>query len=250
MQGISGKTIFITGANSGLGKATAIEFAKAGANIAFTARREKESLETLKELKALGVEAIFIQTDVSIESQVINAINKTVEKFGTIDFAFNNAGINLGYTPIHEITDDDWSQVLDINLKGIFLCVKHEIPVMLKAGKGAIVNMSSMGGLVANSVVPAHYIAAKHGVIGITKQAAIEYSKFNIRVNAISPAVIETEMLATLPSESLEPFRKAHPIQRLGKPYEVASAVLWLCSEGAGFVTGHTMIIDGGYSAQ
>lgn len=121
---------------------------------------------------------------------------------------------------------------------------------MLKAGKGAIVNMSSMGGLVANPVVPAHYIASKHAVIGLTKQAAIEYAKFNIRVNAISPAVIETPMLATLPQESLEPFRKAHPLQRLGKPEEVSSAVKWLCSDGAGFVTGHTLVIDGGYFAQ
>jgi len=250
MKGIKDKVIFITGANSGLGYATAIEFAKAGAKIAFVARRESESKETLDALLKIGAEAIYIKADVACEDDIKNAIAKTVDTFGTIDFAFNNSGVNLGFSPLHEISEQDWDTVLDINLKGMWLSMKHEIPVMLKAGKGVIVNMSSMGGLVGNPVVPAHYIASKHAVIGITKQAALEYAKFNIRVNAISPAVIETPMVATLPEEAVEPLRLAHPMQRLGKPEEVANAVLWLCSEGAGFVTGHTLTIDGGYFAQ
>ncbi len=250
MKGLKDKVAFITGGNSGIGKVTAIEFAKRGAKVVITARREEEGLSVVEEIKQMGGEAIFVKTDVSKEAEIENAVAKTIEIFGSLDFAFNNAGVNLPVKPIHEISEDEWDFVMDINLKGVWLCMKHELRQMLKQGNGAIVNMSSMGGLIGNPNVISSYLASKHGVIGMTKAAALEYATKNIRVNAVSPAVIETPILSTLSEEGLNAMRAAHPVGRLGKPEEVASAVLWLSSEGAGFVTGHTLVIDGGYSAQ
>ena len=250
MNGLKDKVVFITGGNSGIGKATAIEFAKAGCKVVIAARREKEGHTLVDEIAKTGGDAIFVSVDVTIENEVEKAIKATIDKYGRIDFAFNNAGVHLDFVPIHELKEELWDTIVDVNMKGVWLSMKYEIREMLKQKSGVIINMSSMGGLVGNPVVLSPYIASKHGVIGLTKNAALEYAQFGIRVNAISPAVIETEMIKTLPDEAIEPLRKAHPLQRLGKPEEVASAVLWLCSEGAGFVTGHTMVIDGGYSAQ
>ena len=250
MEGINGKVILITGGNSGIGKATAIELAKAGCKVSISGRREAEGTAVVKEIEQAGGIAMFVKMDVTKEEEVKTGIEKTIETFGSLDFAFNNAGVHFEHKPLHSLTEDMWDTIVDINMKGVWLSMKHEINYMLQQGHGAIVNMSSMGGLVGNPVVLAPYIAAKHGVIGLTKSAALEYATNNIRVNALSPAIIQTPMLSTLPEESIEPLRMAHPMQRLGTVKEVASAVMWLCSEGSGFVTGHTIPIDGGYYAQ
>ncbi len=250
MKGLKEKVIFITGGNSGIGEATAIRFAEAGTKVVIAARREDEGNNVINEIFKNGGEAIFIKTDVTKALDVENAIKKTVQHFGSLDFAFNNAGIHLEHKKIHLLEEDIWDKIVDVNLKGTWLCMKYEINEMLKNGVGAIVNMSSMGGLVGNPVVLSPYIASKHGVIGLTKQAALEYATSGIRVNAVSPAVIKTSLIATLPKEAIEPLKMAHPLQRLGETNEVADTVMWLCSSGSSFITGHTIPIDGGYFAQ
>ncbi len=248
MEGIKEKVIFITGGNSGLGKATAIEFAKAGAKIAITARREQEGKDTVKELQELGAEAMFIQCDVTQEEQVKNAVQKTVEKFGTIHFAFNNAGLNLEHKPIHEMELENWDTVMDINIKGVFLCMKYQLKEMLKNGGGSIVNMSSLGGILTKWFIPAPYNASKHAVIGLTKNAALYYAKNNIRVNAVCPAVILTPLIEALPQDVQTHLRDIHPVGRYGEAKEVADAVMWLCSDNSKFITGQSIVLDGGLS--
>jgi len=251
MSQFAGKVVLVTGGNAGIGRAAAIEFAKQGAKVVVSGRREKEGQEVVGEIKALGGEAIFVRTDVSKERDVKAMIERTLATFGRLDFAFNNAGIEQALTPLPDQTEETYDQIMDINVKGVWLSLKHEIPAMLKTGGGAIVNNASIAGLVGFATAPV-YVASKHAVTGLTKSIALEYAKQNVRVNGVAPGAIETRMFrdfATTPDVRAM-LENGHPIGRIGQPEEVASTVVWLCSDGASFITGQTFPIDGGYTAQ
>jgi NAD(P)-dependent dehydrogenase (short-subunit alcohol dehydrogenase family) len=240
----------VTGASFGIGRATAIAFAAAGAKVVI-ADCVADS-ETLKNIQSMGGEAIFIKCDVSNEESVKAMIDIALQQFGRLDYAFNNAGIEGLSAPTHECTNENWENTININLKGVWLCMKYEIPQMLKQKKGAIVNNASIAGLVGFPNIPA-YVASKHGIIGLTKNAALEYAKQGIRVNAVCPGVIKTPMIDRFTGKNKEvekQFESAEPIGRLGRPEEVAETVTWLCSDGSSFVTGHAMAVDGGWLAQ
>jgi NAD(P)-dependent dehydrogenase (short-subunit alcohol dehydrogenase family) len=246
-----GKVAVITGGSAGIGRATAIAFAAEGARVAIGARRVAESEETIRLIEEKGGEAIFVQTDVSKSADLERLVAATVDRWQRLDFAFNNAGIGgPTFVPIPDYPEEGWDQVIDINLKGVFLAMKHEIPPMLKTGAGAIVNMSSIAGLIGGRVGAAYY-ASKAGVIGLTKAAAMEYATAGIRVNAVCPAVIETDMSAAIFKSGQQAALIAlHPLGRFGQPEEVADAVVWLCSSKASFITGHALPIDGGFVAR
>src|SRR5215467_10307376 len=226
MSEFTGKVALITGGNAGIGRATAIEFAKHGAKVVITGRREKEGHEVIAEIKALSGEAIFVKTDVAKEKDVKAMIERTLETFGRLDYAFNNAGIEETLTPLPNQTEEAYDQIMDINVKGVWLSLKHEIPAMLKTGGGAIVNNSSIAGLIAVAMTPI-YIASKHAVIGLTKSVALEYARQNIRVNAIAPGTIETRMLYEVAKDPQvrEMFASSTPVGRVGRPDEIASTV-------------------------
>jgi len=251
MSQFTGKVALITGGNAGIGRAAAIEFAKQGAKVVVSGRREQEGHEVTAEIKALGGEAIFVKTDVSKASDVKAMIEQTLAKFGRLDFAFNNAGVEQLLTPLPEQTEETYDQIMDINVKGVWLSLKYEIPAMLKTGGGAIVNNSSAAGLIGVATVPI-YVASKHAVNGLTKSVALEYAKQNVRVNAVAPGPIETRMyrdFAATP-EVKQAMDSATPIGRVGQPEEIASIVVWLCSDGASFTIGQIFPVDGGYTAQ
>lgn len=252
MASLSGKVAIVTGGSSGIGKATAIAFAREGAKVVVASRREKEGQETVKQVQSAGSEGFFIKTDVSKETDVSAMVEKTIATYGHLDYAFNNAGIEQIPTPLVEQTEETFDQVMDINVKGVWLCMKHQIPQMLVSGGGAIVNMSSIAGIIGFPGVPI-YIASKHAVLGLTKAIALEYAKEGIRINAVCPGVIETDLfnrgVANNP-EVGERLIAMHPIGRVGTPEEIAEAVVWLCSDKASFVTGQSLPLDGGYVAQ
>jgi NAD(P)-dependent dehydrogenase (short-subunit alcohol dehydrogenase family) len=240
----------VTGASFGIGRAAAVAFAAAGAKVVI-ADCVADS-ETLKNIQSMGGEAIFIKCDVSNEESVKAMIDITIQQFGRLDYAFNNAGIEGHSAPTHECTNENWDNTINVNLKGVWLCMKYEIPQMLKQNKGAIVNNASIAGLVGFPNIPA-YVASKHGIIGLTKNAALEYAKLGIRVNAVCPGVIKTPMIDRFTGKDKQvekQFENAEPIGRLGQPGEVAEAVTWLCSDASSFVTGHAMAVDGGWVAQ
>lgn len=244
------KVALVTGGSSGIGKATAIAFAEKGASVVIVDWIENE--ETLNLIKACGGEAIFIKCDVSKATDVKAMVEKTIATFGRIDYAFNNAGIEGTNAKSADCTEENFDRTIGINLKGIWLCMKYEIPEILKQGKGAIVNCSSVAGLVGFGGLPA-YVASKHGVIGLTKTAALEYAKLGIRVNAVCPGVIKTPMMDRLTGskkEAEEQFTGLEPVGRMGQPEEIANAVVWMCSDEASFVTGLAMAVDGGFVAQ
>ena len=244
------KIAIVTGGSFGIGRATAIAFAKKGAKVVVVDCIEDN--ETINLIKEAGGEAIFIKCDVSKDSDVKAMVEKTVNTFGRIDYAFNNAGIEGMSAITHECTDEIWEKTIGVNLKGVWLCMKYEIQQMLKQGKGAIVNTASIAGLVGFQGLPA-YVASKHGVIGLTKTAALEYAKLGIRVNAVCPGIIKTSMADRLTGKNKEAekqFENMEPIGRMGQPEEVAEAVIWLCSDAASFVTGDSMAVDGGWIAQ
>jgi NAD(P)-dependent dehydrogenase (short-subunit alcohol dehydrogenase family) len=248
---LQGKVALITGGTSGIGRDTAILFAEEGAKVVITGRREAEGNETIALVKAAGGEGLFVKSDASKAADVQSAVQKTVEKFGRLDLAFNNAGVEGNWKPIIEQTEEDWDTVININLKGTWLCLKFEIQQMLKqGGGGAIVNMSSVAGLMGAGGAGI-YVASKHGVIGLTRTAALEYAAKGIRVNAVCPAVIETPMAdrAFADPEISKRILAQHPIGRFGKPMEIAEAVLWLCSNKSSFMTGHYIVLDGGMRA-
>jgi NAD(P)-dependent dehydrogenase (short-subunit alcohol dehydrogenase family) len=249
MSQFVGKVVLITGGNAGIGRAAALEFANQGAKVVVSGRREKEGREVIAEIKALGGKAIFVKTDVSKESDVKAMIEQTLATFGRLDCAFNNAGIVQAPTPLPDQTEETYDQIMDINVKGVWLSLKHEIPAMLKTGGGAIVNNSSVGGLVGFATAPV-YVASKHAIIGLTKSVALEYATQHVRVNAVAPGTIETRMFRDFAPEVRQMLESAHPMGRIGQPEEIASTVVWLCSDGASFVTGQTVPIDGGYTAQ
>jgi len=248
---LQNKVALVTGGTTGIGRDTAVLFAKAGAKVVVSGRRETEGKETSDLIRAAGGDGLFVKSDVSKPSDVQSLVQKTVEKFGRLDIAFNNAGIEGKWVPLIEQSLEDWDAVIDINLKGTWLCLKHEIQQMLKqGGGGTIVNMSSVAGLMGAAGAGV-YCASKHGVIGLTRTAALEYAAHGIRVNAVCPAVIETAMSdrAFADPEANKRVLALHPIGRFGKPMEVAEAVLWLCSSKSSFMTGHYIVLDGGMLA-
>ena len=252
MSEFQGKVAIVTGGTSGIGRAAAIAYAKQGAKVVVAGRRAAEGNETVRQIQAQGGEALFVPTDVAKESQVKNLVGRTLEQFGRLDFAFNNAGIEHAPTPLLEQTVETYDQVMDINGKGVWLSMRHEIPAMLRSGGGAIVNTSSVLGLTAFAGVDI-YVASKHAVIGLTKSAALEFGKQGIRINAVLPGVIETDMYRRFAGEDAD--RRAalaalHPIGRIGTPEEIANAVIWLSSDKSSFVTGHSLLLDGGFTAQ
>jgi NAD(P)-dependent dehydrogenase (short-subunit alcohol dehydrogenase family) len=248
---LEGKVGLVTGGTSGIGRETAVLFAKAGAKVVVAGRRATEGEETIEQVRAAGGEGLFVKTDVSKASEVETLIQKAVEKFGRLDVAFNNAGIEGVWSPIVRQSEEDWDRTIATNLKGVWLCLKYEIRQMLKqGGSGAIVNMASITGLVGAAGAAA-YSASKHGVIGLTQTAALENAKSGIRINAVCPGVIETSMADRLfrPPTVHKYVVSCHPIGRLGKPMEIAEAVVWMCSDRASFMTGQSIVLDGGFLA-
>src|SRR5437867_8084998 len=244
------KVAFVTGAGSGIGRASALTFAREGAKVVVADVVVEGGEETVGMIKRAGGEALFVRADVSQAAEVEALINKTLATYGRLDCAHNNAGIEGAVATTAECTEENWDRIIIINLKGVWLCMKYEIPQMLKQGGGAIVNTASTAGLVGLEGSPA-YCASKGGVIQLTRAAALDYAKVGIRVNAVCPGVIRTPMVERLVGTEAEAGLIAmEPIGRMGKPEEVAEAVVWLCSDAASFVTGNAMPVDGGLVAQ
>ena len=248
------KVVLITGGTSGIGRTTAIAFAKEGAKIVVSGRRKAEGAETVTLIEKAGGKGLFVQADVSDEEQVKKLVQTTVDHFGRLDVAFNNAGIEGELSPVTEAKVESYAKVFDINVKGVLFSMKYEIPAMLKTGGGSIVNTSSIAGTVGFATAGI-YVASKHAVRGLTKTAALEVAKQGIRVNTVSPAAIQTEMLDRFvgdeqAEQKKQYFAAQHPIGRIGTPEEVASAVLYLSSPSASFITGQDLLVDGGYTAQ
>ena len=242
------KVAIITGGSSGIGRATAIALAKDGVKVTVAARRATEGEETVQLVKESGSEGSFVKTDVTKEDDVKSLVEKTVKVYGRLDYAFNNAGIEEMMTPFVEQTSDTFDQIMNVNVKGVWLSMKYEIPEMIRSGGGAIVNNSSVAGLMGFPQMPI-YIASKHAVLGLTKSAALEYAKSGIRINAVAPGGVETDMVERMVEDNkqfLETVKSMHPIGRIAKPEEIANAVVWLLSDKASFVLGHTLLIDGG----
>lgn len=251
-QQFEGKVALITGGASGIGRATALAFAREGAKVVIADLDRDAGREVVQTIHTMGGEALFVRTDVSKPNEVASLIDATIATYHRLDFAHNNAGIEGLRGTTTECSEDNWDHVLDVNLKGVWLCMKYEIPEMLRHGKGAIVNTASVVGLVGSQGVPA-YVAAKHGVIGLTQAAALEYARLGIRINAVCPASIATPMMDRLTGgnpEYISQISDSEPMGRLGNPEEVATAVLWLCSDASSFVTGHPLVVDGGRVAQ
>jgi len=246
------KVGLITGAGSGIGRASALAFAGEGAKVVVVDTIAESGEETVTMIRRAGGEASFIKTDVSKASEVKAMVNKAVEIYGHLDCAYNNAGVVATPRLTPDTTEEDWDHVISVNLKGVWLCMKYEIPQMLKQGKGAIVNASSMVGMIGLAKRSA-YAASKHGVVGLTKVAALEYANVGIRVNAICPAVVRTPLVESIIASDREAETQLIsmiPMERLGTLEEIAEVVVWLCSDASSFVTGHAMLVDGGAVAR
>ena len=247
---LQGKTALITGGTSGIGRAAAIALGKAGASVVLTGRRDAEGQAVAKEVQAVGAKALFVKGDVSSEADVKRMVDEAV-RFGggRLDIAFNNAGIEQTPQPLVETATSTYDQVMNINVKGVWLALRHEVAAMQKTG-GSIINTASIAGLIGMAGISV-YIASKHAVVGLTKAVALEVAPLGIRVNAVAPAAIETPMFdrftVIMPREKLAAM---HPVGRVGKPQEIADTVLWLASDGSSFVTGQTIAVDGGFTAQ
>ena len=243
----TGKVAFVTGAASGIGRAAAIAFASEGARVAILDRTADALRETETAVKDVGGEVLSIACDVASSEQVEAAVAQVVERFGRLDIAFNNAGVENKAAPLHEIKLEEWDRILDINLRGTFLCMKHEIAQMVRQGGGAVVNTSS-GAVICGVAGGASYAASKHAIIGMTKSAALDYAKQNIRVNAVLPGNIETPMMDRFTDGDVQKAIDLEPVGRLGRPEEIAEAVLCMTSDLGGFVTGSAVVVDGGWS--
>lgn len=246
-----GKVALVTGGSSGMGRAAAISFAKAGASVVVAARRVQQGSETVQLIQEMGGEATFISTDVSRSDEIAALIDKTIDIYGRLDCAFNNAGTEGRFAPMTELTETDWEQTITANLKAVWLCMKYEIEQMLKQGNGgAIVNTSSWlakGGLIGSTI----YSASKGGLDAMVRPAALECASQNIRINNINPGIIDTEMLRRFfrpEDEAAKPFINHIPTKRLGTSEEVAKTVIWLCSDAASYITGQTISVDAGYA--
>jgi len=252
---MEGKVAIVTGGSAGIGRATAQAFARRGAGVLVADVAEEGGEETVRIIEEKGGEAAFLRTDVSSPEDVERMVATTVERFGGLDIAFNNAGIEGDLAPLTEYSAETWDRIIGINLTGVWLCMKHQIPVMLERGGGVIVNNASILGTVgfANA---GPYTATKHGVLGLTKVAALENAEKGVRVNAVCPGFIETPMVmergvhAGEDRETYDQIAVLHPIGRLGTSEEIADAVVWLCSDGASFMAGHPLMVDGGYVAR
>ncbi|ACC79339.1 SDR family oxidoreductase [Nostoc punctiforme] len=248
----TGKVAFVTGAANGIGRATALAFAREGANVVVADVSEQGNQETVRLIEDLGGRVLAVKCDVTRTEDVTAALSKTIETFGRLDFAFNNAGVEQKKAATAELEEAEWDRIVNTDLRSVFLCLKHEIPLMLKQGGGAIVNTSSGAGVIGIKGGAA-YTAAKHGVIGLTKAAALDYASQNIRINAVCPGYIDTSMMDRFTGGTPEGRQKVvseEPIGRMGQPEEIANAVVWLCSDASSFVVGHALIIDGGQTVQ
>ena len=253
---LEGRVAIVTGGNSGIGRATALALARAGAKVVVAARREPEGAAVVAEIEAAGREATFVKTDVAKEADVESMVETTLRTYGRLDIAFNNAGANtMGGvskgTAVIELEEADWDRIIDVNLKGVWLSMKHELRPMLEAGAGSLVNTSSIAGLIGirNS---AAYTASKHGVVGLTKAAALEVAGSGVRVNAVCPGTVQTPMLERLfdaQPERRTAYAAAEPVGRIAEPREVAGVVVFLCSDAASYVTGAAVPVDGGWAA-
>lgn len=251
MKRFEGKVVLVTGGASGIGRATCLAFASEGAKVVVDDIKADGGEETVSLIRNAGGEAIFVQADVSNAREVEAMVQQAVVTYGRLDCAFNNAGVGEPLRRVHKATEDNWDRVMATNLKGVYLCMKYEIPCMLKQGKGAIVNTSSLAGIKGLSGQAA-YVASKHGVMGLTKAAALEYATSGIRINAVCPGVVNTPLIAPNMKEKPQMekvYVDMEPIGRLGRPEEIAAAVLWLCSDEASFVVGACFPVDGGVVA-
>ena len=242
------KVAIITGGNSGIGRATAVALARQGVNITIASRRTKEGEETVKLVKDAGSEGIFVKTDVTKEDDIRSLVEKSTKKFGRLDYAFNNAGIEESMTPLVDQRSDLFDRIINVNVKGVWLSMKYEIPEMIKSGGGSIVNMSSVAGVMGFPQMPI-YIASKHAVLGLTKSAALEYARSGIRINAVAPGAVKTDMAKRVVEGNPQldqTLTSMHPIGRTAEPDEVADVVAWLLSDKSTFVLGHTLLVDGG----
>lgn len=252
MDQFKGKVAIVTGGSSGIGKATALELAGQGASVVIASRNNKSGNKVVQEITDQGGDAIFVKTDVTIEAQVINLVKETLDHYGRLDMAFNNAGLEQTPTSLPEQTEEAYAAIMDTNVKGVWLCLKHQIPAMVKNGGGAIVNMSSFSGAIAFAKIPL-YVASKHAVVGLTKAVALEYAKSNVRINAILPGAVENtgtfERSFGGDQASIDWAKSVHPLGRLATPKEIAHAAVFLLSDKASFITGSSMVVDGGYVA-
>lgn len=248
---LENKVALVTGGTSGIGRATAIAFAAAGAKVVFSGRRDAEGEKTARLIRETGSECLYVRSDASNEEDIKALVQKTVETYGQLDCAFNNAGIEGLTKPLHEQPIEDFDKLMAINIRGLFLCMKYEIQQMLSQGSGAIVNASSTGGVVGfpgGSL----YDASKHAVMGLTRSAALDYAKQGVRINAVNPGVIATEMIDRVINQwgtTADGLASMVPMNRIGQPKEIAQAVVFLCSDAASYITGQPLLIDGGYTA-
>lgn len=248
-ESMRGKVAIVTGGGTGLGRSTALAFARQGVKVVVAGRRPEKGEAVVREIQGLGSEALFVQTDVSRATDVERMVAQTIATYGRLDFAFNNAGVlRLGLIP--DTSEEDWDLIVNTSLKGTWLCLKYQIPAMAQSGGGAIVNMASDSAVVGHAGVGA-YSASKGGVVALTRVAAIEGAKVGIRVNVVSPSMVESDMTLAIPNgpDILAAVGASYPLGRYGKAEDVSGAVLFLCSDAASFITGHNLLIDGGETA-
>ena len=250
MMTLENKVALVTGATSGIGKATALALGTAGAKVVFSGRRDQEGEATAALIRDAGAECLFVRSDVSSEEAVKALVQQTIETYGRLDCAFNNAGIESSPNPLHKQSIEDFDELMAINVRGLFLCMKYELEQMLSQGSGVIVNNSSIGGLIGFPGV-SPYIASKHAVMGLTRAAAFDYAKQGIRINAVNPGLIATEMIDRLVDQvgsTVDNLASTVPMGRMGQAEEIAQAVVFLCSDAASYITGQPLVIDGGFT--